>query len=194
MQRDFSIASSEHDREEWKEVFNEELLEEALQTLCGFLNRQGGKIIFGVNAQGQANNLQSDLDGAQRKIYDSARAHLKPNAHSLFDVKIHEGLLYIFVKSDPNHLYQYRHVTYKRTGSSTHALSHDESKILEGQRKNHVREIAEGVFSRTTQGEVLRCPAGHYQEVSGLSINMSLGAPPQQKRCPTCGQTLVSNL
>lgn len=192
---DYSISTTEGEQEEWKEVFNDTLLEKALQTLCGFLNSNGGKIIFGVNCKGKPTKLGCDLDEAQRKVFDMTRNFLKPNASTFFKISLHEDKLYIFVKPDPANIYQYRGVIYKRTGSSTHALTYDEAKTLEQQRKKGIREITPGVFSRISQGEMLKCnnPACGYSEISGMSSVISIGGPPPQRSCPQCGGKLVSN-
>lgn len=191
---DYSISDNENEREEWKEVFNETLLEEALQTLCAFLNSYGGKIIFGVNKNGVILKLSGDFDEMQQKIFNKTKSHLKPNAYEFFNVRVYDNRLYIFVKQSPSKIYQYRGVIYKRTGSSTHSLTFDETKKLEEQRKDHTNEIMPGVFKRITQGEVLRCENCGYSKVSGISISMSCGNPPQRKKCPKCGNVLTSNL
>lgn len=194
MEQDFSIGNTENDREEWKEIFNEKLLDDALQTLCAFLNSYGGKIIFGVDKNGVPGKLSGDFDEMQRKIFDSTKAHIKPNAYQFFNVTTHEGRIYIFVKFDQSKIYQYKHVVYKRTGSSTHALTYEETKELEQQRKNFVKETAPGFFHRITQGEFLKCNSCNYSKFSGMSIGASIGGPPQSTKCPQCGNKLISNL
>jgi len=193
---DYSISTIEGEQEEWKEAFNDVLLDEALQTLCGFLNSNGGKIVFGVTCKGKLTKLLCDLDEAQRKIFDRTRVYLKPNASMFFKINPYENRLYIFVKPDPANIYQYRGIIYKRTGSSTHALTYDEAKTLEQQRKRGVREIAPGVFSVTSQGKALKCtnPNCGYVEISAFSSELCIGGPPQPRNCPQCGGKLVSNL
>lgn len=191
MQIDFSISTTEHETEEWKEVFNDDLLEQGMQTLCAFLNSHGGKIIFGVNKNGVGAPISSNLDETQTRIFDKARAHLKPNAHHNFAVKIHEGKIYIFVEADKTNIYQYKNVIYKRTGSVTHALTYAEAKTLEDQRKDHVVEVAPNFYRRIGQGEMLKCNNCGYTEVSGMSISASFGGPPPESKCPQCGTPLI---
>lgn len=137
----YSVSDNENEREEWKEAFNETLLEEALQTLCAFLNSYGGKIIFGINKDGVIQKLSGDFDEMQQKIFNKTKSHLKPPAYEFFNVRVYDNRLYIFVKQDPSKIYQYKGVTYKRTGSSTHSLTFDEAKKLEEQRKDHTNEF-----------------------------------------------------
>jgi len=191
---DYSISSFEGEQEEWKEVFSEVLFEEAMQTLCAFLNSAGGKVIFGVNAKGKPAGLVCDLDKAQRDIFDRTRTYLKPSAAPFFRVRVQENRIYIFVSPDPRHIYQYRGIIYKRTGTSTHVLTFDEAKALESQRNSGFRELSPGVFSRGPQGEVLKCtnPNCGYTEISGSSTTIVLGDLPTESKCPHCGSALSS--
>jgi hypothetical protein len=194
---DHSISKTEGEQEEWKEVFNDVLLEKGLETACAFLNSSGGRIIFGVTRDGKPTRLDCDLDEAQRRLFDKARAHLKPDALTFLNVRVYEDRLYLFVKSDPSHIYQYRGAIYKRTGSSTHSLTYEEAKALESHRKAGVREIARGVFSRVApHGEVLRCsnPSCGYSEISGFVSEISIGGPPRERNCPRCGCVLTANI
>lgn len=188
--RDFSISPSEGDREEWKAALTAAALESALPTLCAFLNSHGGRIIFGVDPAGKAIPLTGDLDRFQRRIHDTANAHLKPNARQHFDVASYNGRLYVFVRRDQGRVYSYRNVVYKRTGSSTHGLTFEQAKELEAERRDHVREPAPGVFTRVVEGEHLRCPRCGYSEISGMSVGVSIGGPPEPRACPTCGAQL----
>jgi hypothetical protein len=193
---DYSISKTEGEQEEWKEAFNDVLLEEGLKTSCAFLNSFGGKIIFGVTRDGKPTRLACDIDEAQRNLFDKARAHLKPNASPFVNVRVYEDRLYLFVKSDPLHIYQYRGVIYKRTGSSTHSLTYEEAKALESQREAGVRKIAPGVFSRVApHGGVLRCsnPSCGYSEIFGSASKLSIGGPPRERSCPRCGCVLTVN-
>ncbi len=191
MERDFSVSETENDREEWKTAFVDDLIERGMQTMCAFLNSFGGRVIFGVNPSGGQVSLTGDLDGHQLRIHERIQAHLKPNARQHIDVAVHDGRLYVFVRPDHSTIYTYRNVVYKRTGSSTHPLTFQQSKELEEQRSDHIKESAPGTFTRITQGESLQCKDCDYSEVSGMSIGVSVGAPPTARKCPQCGGELV---
>jgi predicted HTH transcriptional regulator len=189
--RSFSISSFESDREEWKAAFTDDSVERALQTVCGFLNAFGGRLVFGVDPHGNPVPLAGDLDELQRRIHDRMQAHLRPNARQYVDMAAHDGRIYVFVRPDQSRIYQYRHVTYKRTGSSTHPLTHEQAKELEDSRKDHVRETAPGMFTRVAEGEALKCQRCGYSEITGMSIGVSVGQPPKPKVCPECGTPLA---
>ena len=188
--RDFSISASEDDREEWKAALTEDALERAKQTVCGFLNSFGGRVIFGVDPEGHRVALVGDPDKLQLRIHERVQTHLRPNARQHIDVALHAGAIFVFVRPDLTRLYQYRHVTYKRTGSSTHPLTHEQAKELEDQRKNHVQENAPGVFTRQARGEVLRCRNGH-TTITGVSMVVSFGEKPGPQICPECGEPML---
>ena len=105
--------------------------------------------------------------------------------------KLTKKIIYIIVKSDHSNIYQYKNVTYKRTGSSTHALSYDETKMLEKQRVNHVSEIAPNVFRRVAQGEYYKCSNCGYSESIGLSVSVFSGGHSFERKCPKCGSVLI---
>ncbi len=190
MNRDYTISEAEHEREEWKAAPAGDLLERGMQTVCAFLNSYGGRVIFGVDANGKTVPIPGDLDQAQLAITDHIQNHIQPNARAHVDVVAHEGRIYVFVRPDQSQIYSHRNVVFRRVGSSTVALTFQQAKELEDQRRNHVRETAPGVFTRVAQGEHLRCPQCGYSQISGMSVGVTLGAPPGPELCPNCGSEL----
>jgi|GEM_PF-3390524 len=190
----FSISPSENDTEEWKEAINDQLLEEGLETICAFLNSFGGKIIFGVNSEGIDVGLNSNIDEAQRKIYDLARNHLKPSAHPYFNVRVNDNKIFIFVSSNPKEIYQYKGKVWKRTGASNHCLTFEEATQLKNQRSNFTTEVYPGIFSRKTSGESWRCPNCGHLLITGNSSIVTSGGEPSNPKCPACGTPMQSNL
>jgi hypothetical protein len=80
-------------------------------------------------------------------------------------------------------------------GISTKTADTTASGIINTSAAVSVREIAPGIFSRISQGEMLKCTNHNcgYSEISGISSEISIGGPPPQRSCPQCGGKLVSN-
>lgn len=191
MSRDYTISPSEGEREEWKAAPAGDLLDRALQTVCAFLNSYGGRVIFGVGSKGQEVPIVVDLDQAQLAITNQIQNHIKPNARAFIEVAARDGRIYVFVLPDQGQIYSCRNVVYRRTGSSTVALTFQQAKELEEQRKDGVKETSPGIFTRVTHGEHVRCTRCTYSEISGMSVGLSLGGPPGQRVCPECGAPLA---
>ncbi|MDR1003481.1 MAG: ATP-binding protein [Prevotellaceae bacterium] len=107
--------------------------DEILRVICGFLNADGGTLYLGVNNDGYASGLQSDLpyfDDSRDKFDLHVRNHIAQNlglkANSLISVFYPEaGSKWVYALSiqpcDTPVLF--KEVCYQRQGSSTWALS-----------------------------------------------------------------------
>lgn len=185
MERDYSITS-EGEREEHKEVANDKLFSEAMETVCGFLNSSGGKVILGVNKDGQPVGLTGDLDSVQQKIFNELRNHFKPSPHPNVQVTEKDNLIYCFVESGSEKMYQYRNVCFKRTGSSTHALTYEETKAAEDLKTSGIKQIAPDIFTNRPGPEAWCCDTCGGSEVSAFSVAMFIGAPPENPNAKPC--------
>lgn len=193
MNRDYTVSEAEHEREEWKAAPAGDLLERGMQTVCAFLNSYGGRVIFGVDVTGNTVPIPGDLDQAQLRITNHIQNHIKPNARAFVDVATHEGRIYAFVRPDQSQIYSHRNVVYRRMGSSTVALTYQQAKELEEQRKDGVREHTPDFSTRAARGESYRCTKCGHELHIGFNLGAFFGAPPadHQEPCPQCGSPMV---
>ena len=158
------IAKGESETLEFKRSTAE--LKRAGETLCAFLNGDGGQVLVGIGPQGQLVG-QRVADATLRDIA-AALGRIEPAARIELDrVALESGLEVIVLSAASSRAFVpfvYDDKPYKRVGSTTTTLSQDEYMRLLLER-NHARhrwenQAAEGVgLDDLDQEEILRTRA-----------------------------------
>jgi ATP-dependent DNA helicase RecG len=112
------MPMSEHESQhtEWKEVWRDE----HLRWVCGFANAQGGRLLLGVNDQGQVTGLPDAaklLEDLPNKVRDLLGIVVQVNLHSVGK----RSSLEVVVPPYPNPI-SYRSHYYMRSGSTLQEL------------------------------------------------------------------------
>jgi len=149
-------------------------LDDALKTICAFLNHKGGTVYFGIDDTGKTIGIQIS-DSTLRKISQQINSRIKPetmpeikevkeNNKSLIEVKIPEGT---------NKLYFLDGRAYKRVGTENRLIPPDELKkvILEQKMTKWDEEICKNATLKDIDGSFLAeifIPL--YEKTSGKKI------------------------
>lgn len=118
-------ASGESEKLEFKRTTGER--REAVRTLCAMLNNRGGRVLFGVEADGQVIGQQV----SDRTIEEVAQEiqQLDPPAFPVMDrVVVADGreVLVVTVTQGQARPYSYKGTPYRRVGNTSPAMSRDE--------------------------------------------------------------------
>jgi ATP-dependent DNA helicase RecG len=118
-------AAGESETVEFKRTTGER--REATRTLCGMLNHRGGRVLFGVEADGRVVGQQVS-DHTIEEVAQELR-EIDPPAFPMIDrVPLGNGceVLVVGVSIGQNRPYSYRGQAYRRVGNTSQALSRDE--------------------------------------------------------------------
>lgn len=112
------VARGESDRLEFKKSTHE--LKAGMETLCGFLNGGGGRVLFGVTPAGKING-QDATDPTLREIAEEIRRIEPPVAFDLGQIELENGraVLALTTSASPMAPYVYKGRPYRRIASTT---------------------------------------------------------------------------
>ncbi len=118
-------ASGESETLELKRTTGER--REATRTLCAMLNHRGGRVLFGVEADGRVVGQQVS-DHTLEEVAQELRQIDPPVFPSIERVPLDNGreVLVVSVASGQNRPYSYRGQAYRRVGNTNAAMSRDE--------------------------------------------------------------------
>ncbi|MBA3315277.1 MAG: putative DNA binding domain-containing protein [Planctomycetaceae bacterium] len=119
------VAEGESDRLEFKKTTGD--LKGGMETLCGFLNGEGGKVLFGVTSSGQARG-QDVSDKTLQEVAQDLMRFEPPAPISQLRVPIAEGKEVIVLETiaGPEAPYTYRNRPYRRIGTTTSPMPQQE--------------------------------------------------------------------
>jgi len=134
-------------------------LDDALKSICAFLNHRGGTVYFGVDNKGKIIGLQIS-DKTLRKISQLINQKINPeiipeieevkkDGKSIIQVKVPEG---------NNKPYFLKGVAHKRVGTENRVIPPDELKkiILEGKKTRWDEEICKGARLKDIDGSKVK--------------------------------------
>ncbi|OGA71234.1 MAG: AAA family ATPase [Betaproteobacteria bacterium RIFCSPLOWO2_12_FULL_65_14] len=100
---------------------------EATRTLCAMLNHRGGRVLFGVEADGRVVGQQVS-DHTVEEVAQELREIDPPAFPTIERVPVGNGreVLVVSVPTGQNRPYSYRGRAYRRVGNTSQALSRDE--------------------------------------------------------------------
>jgi ATP-dependent DNA helicase RecG len=118
-------ASGESETLELKRTTGER--REAARTLCAMLNHRGGRVLFGVEADGRVIGQQVS-DHTIEEVAQELRAIDPPAFPTIDRVPLSNGreILAVSVSTGQNRPYSYRGQAYRRIGNTSQSLSRDE--------------------------------------------------------------------
>jgi ATP-dependent DNA helicase RecG len=118
-------AAGESETVEFKRTTGER--REATRTLCGMLNHRGGRVLFGVEADGRVVGQQVS-DHTIEEVAQELREIDPPAFPTIDRVPLGNGreVLVVGVSTGQNRPYSYRGQAYRRVGNTSQALSRDE--------------------------------------------------------------------
>ncbi|MBS3056039.1 MAG: putative DNA binding domain-containing protein [Candidatus Aenigmarchaeota archaeon] len=112
-------------------------MNEALKSVCAFLNHRGGEVYFGVNDKGKITGIQSS-DKTLRKISQIINTKIKPEFNpEIKEIKKHKNqIIYVKVPEGSNKPYFSDGIAYIRIGTENRVISPDELKrVILSQKK-----------------------------------------------------------
>lgn len=111
------------------EVYNYELksklTDKFLKTVSSFANYNDGRIIFGLDNEGNAVGMD-DLDGAKLAIENKINDSIKPRPEFKIDIDFENSSIILTVFEGENKPYYYHNKAYKRSDSSDVEVDRDE--------------------------------------------------------------------
>lgn len=118
-------ASGESETLEFKRTTGER--REATRTLCAMLNHRGGRVLFGIEADGR-NIGQQVSDHTIEEVAQELRAIDPPAFPTIDRVPLSNGreVLVVSISTGQNRPYSYRGQSYRRVGNTSQSLSRDE--------------------------------------------------------------------
>ncbi len=118
-------ASGESETLELKRTTGER--REAARTLCAMLNHRGGRVLFGIEADGRVLG-QKVSDHTIEEVAQELRLIDPPTFPTIDRVPLGNGreVLAVSVSTGPNRPYSYRGQAYRRMGNTSQSLSRDE--------------------------------------------------------------------
>ena len=118
-------ASGESETIEFKRTTGER--REAMHTLCAMLNNRGGRVLFGVEADGRVVGQQVS-DHTIEEVAQELREIDPPVFPSVERVPLANDreVLVVSVSMGPNRPYSYKGQAYRRVGNTNQLLSRDE--------------------------------------------------------------------
>ena len=118
-------AAGESETVEFKRTTGER--REATRTLCAMLNHRGGRVLFGVEADGRVVGQQVS-DHTIEEVAQELREIDPPAFPTIDRVLLGNGreVLVASVSTGQNRPYSYRGQAYRRVGNTSQALSRDE--------------------------------------------------------------------
>ena len=118
-------AAGESETVEFKRSTGER--REATRTLCAMLNHRGGRVLFGVEADGRVVGQQVS-DHTLEEVAQELREIDPPAFPTIDRVPLGNGpeVLVVSVSTGQNRPYSYRGQAYRRVGNTSQPLSRDE--------------------------------------------------------------------
>jgi len=134
-------------------------LDDALKTVCAFLNHKGGIVYFGVNDKGKVIGLDVS-DKTLRKISQQIISRIKPEiAPEIKEVEeIGKSIIKVKIPEGSNKPYFLNGIAYKKVGTEKRVIPPDELKrvILEQKQMRWDEEICEGATLNDIDNEKLK--------------------------------------
>jgi len=134
-------------------------LDDALKSICAFLNHKGGSVYFGVNDKGKIIGLEVS-DKTLRKISQQIHSRIKPEiAPEIKEAKeMGKSIIKVRIPEGSNKPYFLNGIAYKRVGTEKRAIPPDELKriILEQKQMRWDEEICEGATLNDIDDEKLK--------------------------------------
>ncbi len=118
-------AAGESEALEFKRTIGERV--EAMRTLCGMLNHRGGRVLFGVAADGELTG-QDVGEHTLERLSEEVRRIDPPAFPTIERVPVGEKreILVVTVREGPVRPYTFKGVAYRRLGNTSPAMSRDE--------------------------------------------------------------------
>ena len=124
-------------------------LDDALKSVCAFLNHKGGIIYFGVSDKGKVIGMQIS-DNTLRKVSQQINSRIKPEISPEIKEIKEEGksILEVKILQGNNKPYFLNGIAYKRVGSEKRIMPPDELKqiIIEQKQTKWDEEVCEGAI------------------------------------------------
>lgn len=119
--------------------FKENITSSFLKTICAYSNYDGGRIIFGINDNGEIVGLSDNLDNICLDLENQINDSIKPNPNYEFIKDEKKNIITLLVYPGNNKPYYYKGKTYKRNDTSTIEVDLNELKrlILESENLNY---------------------------------------------------------
>jgi len=134
-------------------------LNDALKSVCAFLNHKGGNVFFGVDNKGEVVGLQAS-DRSLRKISQQIHSRIKPEI--IPDVRElkedDKTLIEVAIPEGNNKPYFLNGIAYKRVGTENRVIPPDELKkiILKQKQTNWSQEICENATLKDIDEEKVK--------------------------------------
>lgn len=120
------LKDQESETIEYKESLSER--EEAGQTICGFANKKGGKLCFGVKNNGEIIGISNITEKTNRDITQFLYENLEPKIYFSLEKQSYgdKDIIEVSVKASLQPIHTFKEIPYIRMGSSTRKMSQDE--------------------------------------------------------------------
>ena len=118
------VADGESETLEFKKSTNSRSLAEAGRTLCGFLNKDGGVLLFGVTDQGGIVG-QEVTDKTKIEIAENVLKDFNPYAPvkvEYIDCGANKQVILLKTEDNTNPPYYYKSIAYRRSGTTTQIM------------------------------------------------------------------------
>ncbi|MBU4189865.1 MAG: putative DNA binding domain-containing protein [Candidatus Thermoplasmatota archaeon] len=134
-------------------------LDDALKSVCGFLNYKGGVVYFGVGDDGEVIGLQVS-DKTLRKISQQVHSRIKPEfTPEIKEVKEKgKSIIQVKVPEGSNKPYFLNGIAYRKVGSEKRIIPPDELKriILEQKKTRWDEEVCKGATLKDIDDEKVK--------------------------------------
>jgi len=161
----------ESERVELKETLSQ--MDEALKSVCAFLNHKGGTIYFGVSDKGKVIGMQIS-DKTLRKVSQQINSRIKPEISPEIKEIKEEGksILKVKILKGNNKPYFLNGIAYKKIGTEKRVMPPDELKriIIEQKHTKWDEEVCEGATLGDIDKEKVRGFINEARKQRGLDI------------------------